>query len=1180
MKKQQVVALTHLAMRIFLLQILLAFFFTSFAYDHRADAQGVLDKVVSISVDKSQLKDIFSVLKNQTGARFVYSSKTIQGDQKVSINVVDQTLAQVLQQLLSPFGVNYKLVKDRIVLYKVRLVEDVSGRELELAKTDFDKTIRGRITDEKGTALAGVSVVVKGTNKGTNTDVDGNFSLTVPEGKTVLVISYVGYQSQEVLVGERGNVSVALIAATGQLNDVVVVGYGTQKKVTVTGSVAMVKGAELTKSPNVNLSNSLAGRLPGLTAVNSSGEPGYDGSTIRVRGTNSLGNSSALIVIDGVPNRSGGLERLNAADIESISVLKDAAAAIYGSRAANGVILITTRHGRTGKPQLSYDFSQGWAQPTRIPKLANAIEYGTIRNELAVFENVPVNQWNDAWKALTTTGYYIRTDNGAKVSSPVGFTPDDMKKYADGSDPWGHPNTDWFKDALKTWSPQVRHNLQINGGSENVKYLASLGYENQDGYYKNSATGYKQYDMRLNLDAKVNKYVNTSLGVVAREEYRFFPTKGAGAIFRMLMRGKPNEPEIWPNGLPGRDIENGENPIVITTNQTGYDRDKRDYFQTNGKVELQIPGVEGLKITATAALDKYQKNGKRWETPWFLYSWDKVSYQADGKTPKLTKEMRSTFTDPRLNQYGENSLNINLAAQANYDRKFGDHSITLLAGIQRETLNDEFFNGFRRYFISSAVDQLFAGGDQEKTNSGSAFNRARLSYFGRAGYNYKEKYIAEFLWRYDGSYIFPPDHRFGFFPGVTGGWRISEEGFFKKNVRFIDNLKLRASWGQMGAEPYFLSTESLAEYQFLGTYGFDSYIINSKVAKTLSELRVANPNFTWEVGTSTNFGFDASALNGRLNGEFDIFYNKRDKALIPQTGSVPLSSGITNLLPPVNLGKIENHGWEFKLTYSDHVGQLNFSVGVNGGYAKNKITFWDEAPGVPAWQRSTGHPFGSSGAAFLVYQYDGVFKDQKEIDANTINYSAVGGSKLRPGDMKFKDVTGDGKITGDDKVRLDKTRDPTFTGGANITVQYKGFDLAVLFQGASGGLLFIGTESGDIGNYLKYSYDHRWSITNPSSTDPRLANRNNTYYSGGDGGNNTYWLRNSDYIRLKNVEIGYTIPESVTRKAGISSLRVFANGLNLVTWDQMKIWDPESTRGNGQYYPQARIVSIGGRVTF
>ena len=1038
--------------------------------------------------------------------------------------------------------------------------------------------VRGVVKDDKGSPASNASVLIKNTTTGVSTDASGAYSIQVPGKNSVLEFSYAGFRSQEISVGNQTEINVTLLAGeASQLNEVVVVGYGSQKKVTVTGAVTQVKGSELEKVPALNLSNTLVGRLPGITAVNSSGEPGYDGSAIRIRGTNSLGNTSALIVVDGVPDRSGGLERLNPADIESISVLKDASAAIYGSRAANGVILITTRHGKSGKPRLSYDFNQGWAQPTRTPKMMNVLQYGEIRNELAAYD-VPANQWDAALTALQTTGTYVRTDNGVTVSSPVGYFPDDMKKYADRSDPWGHPDTDWFGDVLKTWSPQQRHNVQINGGSENVKYLASLGYQNQDGYYKNSATGYKQYDLRVNLDAKINEYVSASIGLTAREEFRFFPTESAGAVFRMLMRGKPNEPAIWPNGLPGRDIENGQNPVVITTNQTGYDKDKRDYFQTNGKLEILIPGVKGLKVTGTAAVDKYILNGKRWQTPWYLYSWDRATFEADGVTPRLTRELRSTFTDPRLRQNSENSLSINLSGLINYDRKLGDHTVNILAGVQRETLNNEFFNSFRRYYISTAIDQLFAGGDEEKNNGGGAYNRARLSYFGRVGYNYKEKYIAEFLWRYDGSYIFPKNERFGFFPGIMGGWRISEENFFKENIHFMDNLKLRASWGQMGAEPYFGG--NLAEYQFLSTYGFSNYIIDDAVARGLYETRLPNPNFTWEVQNSLNFGLEASAFNNRINFEFDYFINKRDKALLAQRGSIPSSAGISSILPPVNYGKLNNSGFEFKLGYAGRARDFNYNVSVNGGYAKNKIILWDEAAGVPEWQKSTGKSYGSNGANFLVYAYDGVFATQKDIDANTINYSDVGGASLRPGDMKFKDTNGDGRISDEDRVRLDKNRDPTFTGGVNISLQYKNFDCSILFQGAMGGLLFIGTESGDIGNYLEYDYNHRWTVDNPSSEYPRIASRDNTYYTGGAGGQNDYRLRSSNYMRLKNMEVGYNVPPDVMKKVGISNFRVYANGINLITWDKMKIYDPESTSGSGQYYPQSRIINVGARVTF
>ena len=722
--------------------------------------------------------------------------------------------------------------------------------------------VTGVVKDDKGTPASNASVTIKGAQGGVTTNADGVFSIDVPSRKSTLVISNVGYQSQEIPVGSTTNFSVNLAPSVNSLSEVVVVGYGTQKKVTLTGAVAQVKGSELQKSPAVNLSNSIAGRLPGVVATNSSGEPGYDGSAIHIRGVNSLGSNDALIVIDGVPARAGGLDRLNPADIESMSVLKDASGAIYGARAANGVILITTKHGKAGKPELSYSFNQGWGQPTTIPKVLDAVEYSTMANEIEIYKLDP-SKWADAAAAFKSTGSYTDPVSGSVSTAP--FQPADIEKYKDGSDPWGHPNTDWFKATLKDWSPQSRHNLQLSGGSETVKYLASLGYENQDGYYRNSATGYKQYDFRINLDAKVNKYITTTIGVTGRQENRFFPTKSAGSVFRMLMRGYPYKPAYWPNGLPGPDIENGEQPVVITTNQTGYDRDTRYYLQSNGRVEITIPWVQGLKLTGNVAIDKYIQQGKTWNTPWFIYSWDYASYETDGVTPLLTKVQKGPTTQPTLNQYTTDQLNTLLEGILSYDHTFGDHQVTFLAGVTKEKSNANYFNAFRQYFPSTVIDQLNAGGAVDQKSGGSAWERARLNYFGRVGYNYQEKYIAEFLWRYDGSYNFPETKRFGFFPGVTAGWRISEENFFKDNVRFVNSLKLRGSWGKLGNDAvYFRGV--LREYDYLPTYAQGDvdvtgtihsnygYVINNQVSAAYYENGVPNTNITWEVANNYDIG--------------------------------------------------------------------------------------------------------------------------------------------------------------------------------------------------------------------------------------------------------------------------------------------------------------------------------------
>lgn len=1033
-------------------------------------------------------------------------------------------------------------------------------------------TVKGKVIDKvTGETLIGVSVKVKNSSVGTVTDTNGNFTLSSIPDNSTLVVSYIGYESTEVAVDGKTTITISLQPSSKDLNEVVVVGYAVQKRATVTGSVVAVKGEDLVKSPATNLSNSIAGRMAGVVATNPGGEPGYDGSTIRIRGTNTLGNSDPLVVIDGVPSPSGqnNIDRINPADVESISILKDASAAIYGARAANGVILITTKRGKTGKPEVSYTYNHGEAQPTVLPKMANSTEYATLANEIAEY-NLPTQDWAGASAAFKATGSYTEPGSGTVTTAP--FQPSDFTKFANGSDPWGHPNTDWFKATLKTWSPQSRQNLQVSGGTENVKYLTSIGYESQDGDYKNSATGYKQYDIRMNLDAKVNKYVSTSFSLSGRQENRFFPNGGgAGDIFRMLLRGYPNRPAYWPNGLPGPDIENGQQPVLITTNATGYNKDTRYYVQSNGKIEITVPGVAGLKFTGNVALDKYMQQTKAWQQPWYVYSWDNITRDANG-TPVLTKVARGP-AQANLSQGSDDEQSSMLEGIASYTHSFGSHNIAVLAGVTKEQSNASYFNASRQYYPSTAIDELSAGGNAGILDGGGAWEKARLNYFGRVNYNYKEKYLAEFLWRVDGSYIFPQTHRFGFFPGISAGWVISEENFFKNNVPFIQHLKLRGSWGQLGNDfSYLPGTTTQAEYQFLSLYNIGSYIIGGVPVQSLAEGTAANPKFTWEVANNSDVALEATTLNGHLDIVLEAFYNKRTNILLPPTASVPATAIPSGLLPPVNYGVVTNKGWEFQFNYHNNIGQVHYNIGVNGGYAKNTVVQGGETPGAPAWQKFTGHPIGAG----LYYIYTGIFATQAQINANKIDYSGVGASVLRPGDMMLKDVNGDGKINGDDQVRLDKTATPTFQGGINFGVQYKNFDLAVLLQGATGAQLFFQTESGTIGNFTQYSYDHRWTVDNPSTVYPRTVDRNNQYFSNG----NTYWLLNMNYIRLKNVELGYTFPSTIGKRIGMSNLRFYANGLNLATLAKQHIYDPESINSSGQYYPQQRIINLGASVKF
>lgn len=1028
--------------------------------------------------------------------------------------------------------------------------------------------VRGTVSDETGEPLIGVNVIVKGTTIGTVTDAEGAYALEVPGASSVLVFSYIGYLSAEVTVGTQTTINQTLREDLRMMDEVVVVGYGIQKKETVTGSVSSVKGDELIKSPVANLSNAIAGRMPGVITLQRSGEPGYDGSTIRIRGSNTLGNNDPLVVIDGVAARAGGLDRIDPNEIETISVLKDASAAIYGARAANGVILITTKKGTTDqKPELTYSFNQGWVQPTILPKMSNAAEYAELRNELIV---------ND--------GLMNPNTGLPDVVSEPWKTEEEIQKYREGSDPWRYPDTDWYKETFKPWSPQSVHNVELGGGTQNLQYFSNFGYKYQDGLYHNSANNYKQYNLRINLDAQLNEWIKASVGLMGRQENRNFPSQGAGDLLWFTARGRPTDPAYWPNGLPGPAQEYGRNPVVAVTDQTGYTHDKRYYIQTTGNVEITQPWIEGLKLVANIAYDKSFGQTKTWFEPWYLYTWDYKTYEEDGVTPLLTKALSyPSHSDPSLSMNSFDQTNMVLGALLNYERQFGDHALVALAGMEKDTSDKEFFAGYRRYFLSNALHHFNAGGDKEKNATSGGWNdnwtRARMNYFGRFSYNFQEKYLAEFVWRYDGSYMFPKENRFGFFPGVLFGYRISEEGFWKENLSFMDYFKIRASWGQMGNDQVWFDGQ-LREYQFLPTYYYEwGYVVNNQDEKGLRISRFPNPNITWERANNFNVGLEGRTLNNRLYFELDYFYNKRSNILWRRNASIPQTAGLT--LPAENIGKVDNTGFDWKLEWNDTVGRdFRYDVSFSGGYAKNTIVFWDESPGAPDWQKSTGYPMNTS----LYYEYDGVFKDWAEINdtANRPNYDGITSDEgLQPGDMKFKDINGDNKITPDDRKRFNKTNEPKWTFGLNSFFQYKNFDLTVLFQGAADSWTKLYFDSGEIGNYSKYVYDNHWSVDNPSSVHPRVHARAKYYWDSGTGASNTYWMMNTNYIRLKNLEVGYNVPRQIMENTKFFSRgRVYLNGVNLLTFTNAHDLDPESTSTNAVYYPLSKVINLGFSLTF
>ncbi|MGN6215020.1 SusC/RagA family TonB-linked outer membrane protein [Parafilimonas sp.] len=1016
------------------------------------------------------------------------------------------------------------------------------------------QTITGKIISAADQSpLQGVTVMVVNSSHGTVSGMDGAFTINAPIGST-LNFSITGFASKSIKIsgGDLGIISME--ADLVALDSVVVIGYGTQKKVNLTGAVSTVPVKTLQEAPVTNFSNTLAGRLPGVIAINGSGEPGADGSSILIRGNHSLNNNAPLVVVDGVPTPSEILERINPNDIENISVLKDATASIYGSESANGVILITTKQGRKNQSaQVTLNLNQGYNQPSRIPKMAGAIDYMEMLNEAAIYHGTTAQ-----------------------------FSKETIEAYKDPNrDPWLYPSTDWFNEGLKKLSPQTNGNLSVQGGTAALTYFLSLGGLTQDGYYKQSATRYNQFNIRSNITSQVSKNIKIGLNLSGRKEDRNFPTVSAGQIFRMLMRGRPTDPAFFPNGLPGPDQEGGNQPVVTGTPATGYDHNQRYYMTGNLSLDITIPGVEGLSIRGLLSYNKQFQEVKVWKTPWNLYTFDKQAYiNNDMQDPEsfLTAFFAGP-TDPSLSQnyYQEQKILENIVA--NYKRSFGDHDITLMGGAESQRFNDNTFNAFRRNYISTSISELFAGSQENWTNNGSSAKGSRVSYFGRIDYAYQHKYLFQIVGRYDGSYLFPEDSRFGFFPAFSGGWRISEEPFFKNNVSFVDELKIRGSWGKTGND--ITNPDALVEaQQYYSGFQFGSgYVLGiDQIAQNIAPTYVANPYITWERANQFNVGIDGALLKNRLSFTVDYWNQLRSGILIARNASVPQSTGLT--LPKENLGKVKSWGYDGNITLNQKLNEdLSFNVSLNAGYSTTRIIFWDEPPGSPAYQVSTGKKISTG----LYYKAIGIFQNEKQVE----DYPHWNGA--RPGDIIFEDVDGNGIINADDRIRVNKNTTPVWTGGISLGLNWKQLSARIFFQGSAGDVQYVSTESGDIGNYLAEFASQRWrpdpddltGMTAAGSapySGPRTFDRGDTYWT---TNNNTYFLRSTDYIRLKSVEIGYSLPHTLLKKlGGINDFRIYVNGYNLLTWDKFKIMDPEASNAAGDYYPQTRVYNIGFNLTF
>ncbi len=987
--------------------------------------------------------------------------------------------------------------------------------------------------------VADVSVRVKGTNQGNTTDAQGAFTIDA-SADAILVFSHVNYAELEVPVGGLSHLDVTLTPADNSMSEVVVVGYTSQKKATLTGSISTVKGSDLVRSPQPNVSNSLAGRFSGVILNNRSGEPGYDGSNVTIRGQATTGNKDVLIVVDGIPGQIGGLERLNPNDIESISVLKDASASIYGSRAANGVILVTTKQGRSGKPVINASYNQGFSSPTRVPKMADAATYATIANEIA---------------------YYNNKAGGMNQQ----YSDEEIRKFADGSDPLNYPNTDWAAATLQKTALQNQANVSVTGGSQHIRYYFSLGSLFQDGLYKNGATQYKQYSFRSNIDANITKDFKVSLYLSGREENRQFPTVGAGDIFRSIYRAYSTLSAYYPNGLPSLGIE-GNNPVMMATDAGGINRNPRQVFNGILKGNYNIAAVDGLSLDGFLAIDKSWNFSKSFATPYRLYNYDRNTGEY---VPRTVHGANNRAT---LNQSQENFTQITSHIKINYERGFGDHALSGFIAYEQSEIRRETFGGFRENFPTTQTPELSQGGAAaiDRNNSGSSYRFTRQSYIGKLGYNFAERYLLDVQARIDGSSTFPAGKRYGFFPSVSGGWVISKEAFFQ-NVNSIQNLKLRASYGLLG-------NDNVGLFQYLNNYSFyNQLVLGGNIVPGIDLTKLANPAIHWEEAQKTDIGLEASFLNG-FNLELIYFSQQRNNILAERNASIPMVTGIVNpfrtidntpLVPSENLGRVNSNGMEATLGYNKRSGDFRWGVSGNITYAKNKIVFIDEAPGVLPHQRQTGRPLNT----YLLYNTTGIFRTEDDI-ARHPHLSVA-----QPGDLIYEDYDKDGAITANDRVRSKYGNIPEITYGILLNGEYKNFDIAVVFAGQSRVSQYVLMESGTVGNFYSSWADNRWSPSNPDGSFPRVDTRTSASVNGGQYPN-TFWLNDASFLRLKNLELGYNFSPDWLNSIKMQGARLYVNGFNLFTITKVKDYDPEGDSGSGQFYPQQRIINVGINVRF
>lgn len=1078
-------------------------------------------QMITLRITEGTIAEVFKAIEKQSDYRFFYNSEQVDLNVPVNVNVKESTVEEILGKIFSGTTITYKLVNNHIVLTNSTYKEvKPSPGEAVLE----GKRIEGRIVDLQGEPLAGVNVVVKGSGSGTITDMEGNFLIEdIPEDAT-LVFSYIGYLRQEVAVGGQSFMQITLKEDQQSLEEVVVVGYGTQKKVNLTGSVQNVTSRDLLKRTLSNTSTALQGLIPGVSVQQYSGRPGGDGAAITIRGTGSLNSSTGpLILIDGV---EGDINNIDMNAIQSVSVLKDAASAsIYGSRASNGVILVTTKRAGEGGVKVSYNGYTGFNTPTSMPDPVNAIEYMEAVNTAR--KNADMDpQYSDEIINIYKT---------------------------QGADNINYYDTDWREKVIKDMAFVHNHSVSVSGGSDLFRVFANAGYYRQEGQISNN--DYTRMTLRLNTDAQVFKWMKVGVDVNIRQSDVTRPSIvepesiiNSALTFTPVFSGVNND-GTWGFG------QNGNNPIAIS---------KAGGVHTGTTPELGVKGFAQINpFEGFEALASYSSRKVEYKSDYFIKPYDtyengvyRTTYPPDG-----------ALKNDSWSQTVTNQFNL----QASYEKTVSRNYFKLLGGIQTEERTISSFGASRRGYEFEGFEELNHGDISTASNSGGRQEWAMLSYFARLNYSFNDRYMLELNGRWDASSRFMKDYRWGFFPSVSGGWRISEEDFFSSLKPVVDNLKFRASYGTLGNQDIVLNDAAIYFPYAASIASGYGYWFDKTLGTGVAQTQVANEKISWEKSTQLNIGADGNLFNSRLNFTFDYYIREINDML--QQFPIPMFVGLSS--PWENAGSMKNKGWDFSLTWRDRIGKVDYYVTGNLSDVKNEVTnlYGNEYIGTQITKE--GLPLRS----WYGYVSDGYFQSQEEIDASPV----YGGNKenIKPGYIRYKDISGpdgipDGKITDDDR-RVIGNPSPRYEFSLNLGAEWNNFDFSVFLQGiGKRDLLYTGSGARPfyVGRTIFRNQLDSWTPENRDAEFPLLlidgtgSNPNNIV--------SDFWIKSGAYLRLKNVAVGYTLPKGILNKLGLEHLRFYISGQNLFTiQDAYDGYDPENNVDNGSFYPVMQTFTFG-----